>query len=58
MAHVKLRDRDDVDPELFADRLRQARAIELGERDQGDSGTVGYGRGPFPAAPLNSEPGA
>jgi len=35
MAHVKLRDRDDVDPELFADRLRQARAIELGEGEQG-----------------------
>ena len=35
MAHVKLRDPHDVDPELFADWLRQARAIELGEREQG-----------------------
>jgi hypothetical protein len=31
MAHVKLRDESDVDPKLFANWLRQARAIELAE---------------------------
>jgi hypothetical protein len=30
MAHAKLRSPDDVDEELFADWLRQARALELG----------------------------
>jgi hypothetical protein len=29
MAHVKLRDESDIDPKLFANWLRQARAIEL-----------------------------
>jgi hypothetical protein len=29
MAHVKLRNPDDVDPKLFADWLRQARELEL-----------------------------
>jgi hypothetical protein len=29
MAHVKLREESDVDPKLFADWLKQARAIEL-----------------------------
>jgi hypothetical protein len=31
MAHVKLRDESDIDPKLFANWLRQARAIELTE---------------------------
>ena len=35
MAHVKLRDEHDVDPELFADWIKQARAIELDYREQG-----------------------
>jgi hypothetical protein len=28
-AHAKLRDPSDIDPDLFADWLKQARAIEL-----------------------------
>jgi hypothetical protein len=31
MAHVKLRGEADVDPSLFADWLKQARAIELSQ---------------------------